>query len=926
MGEAVAANGPAPDVVGREAERARIDAFVGGVPQGPGALIISGAAGIGKTTLWRYAVWRARRAGFHVSVARPAEEEMPLALGSLVDLFEDEADGGMGLLAEPDPIARGRSVLAALRRRAEAAPVVLAVDDLQWIDSASAHALRHALRRIEGAPVAVVATVRAGPNPTDPLALARVIDPGRFVTSDVGPLSMEELRGVLGTTVSAISRPVLRRICEVSGGNPLYAIELARGLSGAGRSSSPPGRKMPLPESLQAAIVGRLEAVPDQLTSILQAISAMGSTSVADLRAFFADVDVDPLLAAANRAGLLQMEEDLQVRFAHPLLASAVYDRMSPLVRRSLHARLAERSNDPDVRARHVALSTDEPDASLATLLEDAAGRAGRRGAPDVAAELAGHSVTLTPRDDAEGIRRRTLSEIRYRAAAGEVSRALAVADGLIGRLPPGPGRAEALVQRAQLEDEDLETGEALLLRALDDAGPDRMLRGQVLDQLGWLRGVFRGDLRTGIAYAREALAVADEMGDRDFQMSAAAGLSNMETIAGTPRPDLMARAVALEDEIGRPLLWSGPRVLLAEQLLWAGDLAGARELLEQADAHAVRVGNERWRPYGLYDLAAVECAAGNLAMAERLVGQAMELARDSEDAHVESWIFYRLALIAAWLGRAADARAAAERRLEEATRRGERTGIVRVRSVLGLLALSEGAADTAAGELGEAARLLDEMGIGNPGVIPALPDAVEALAGSGDVSSAEVLLARLEAQAEALGNPLARALAERAGGVLLLARGQVEGACGAFESAAAEFDRLGFRPEAMRAVLGLGRALLRRGHRTAAAEALADARRRCAEIGAVLWETRVVEELERAAPGRSSGQLTPAERRVAALVADGMKNRQIGQALFMSVATVEAHLTRIYRKLDIGSRSELTRMVAEGRVGVAADGTAGSP
>jgi hypothetical protein len=120
------------------------------------------------------------------------------------------------------------------------------------------------------------------------------------------------------------------------------------------------------------------------------------------------------------------------------------------------------------------------------------------------------------------------------------MGRALALADGLVDGLPPRPALAEALVRRAQLEDEDVEAGEALLVRALEDAGGDELLRGRVLDQLGWLRGVFRGDLSAGIACARQALAVAESLGDREFEMSAAAGLSNMETLAGTPRPDLI--------------------------------------------------------------------------------------------------------------------------------------------------------------------------------------------------------------------------------------------------------------------------------------------------------------------------------------------------------------------------------------------------
>jgi DNA-binding NarL/FixJ family response regulator len=499
------------------------------------------------------------------------------------------------------------------------------------------------------------------------------------------------------------------------------------------------------------------------------------------------------------------------------------------------------------------------------------------------------------------------------------MGRALALADGLVAGRPPGPARAEALVQRAQLEDEDVEAGEALLVRALEDAGGDELLRGRVLDQLGWLRGVFRGDLSAGIACAREALAVAESLGDREFEMSAAAGLSNMETLAGTPRPDLMARAVEIEGEMGRPAVWVGPRVLLAEQLLWAGDLPGARALLEVAEAEAARSSNERWGPYGLYDLAAVESAAGNLAEADALLGRAIEAARDSEDAHVESWIFYRLALVATWLGRAEDAREAAGRRLDVAGRRGGRPGIARARSVLGLLALSEGDAGAAARELAEAARLLAEMGFAHPGAVPALPDGIEALALAGEVEAAGALLGRLEREAGAVGSAWSLAAAERSRGVVALAGGAAEAAAALLESGAAGFRRLGFLPDAARAELLLGRALLRAGRRTAAAEALSTSLERFSAMGAVLWEARAAEELERVPPGRVAGELTPTEKRVAGLVAKGLKNREIAETLFLSVATVEAHLTRIYRKLDIRSRSELARLVAEGAVPVSA-------
>ena len=202
----------------------------------------------------------------------------------------------------------------------------------------------------------------------------------------------------------------------------------------------------------------------------------------------------------------------------------------------------------------------------------------------------------------------------------------------------------------------------------------------------------------------------------------------------------------------------------------------------------------------------------------------------------------------------------------------------MRGKSVLGLLALSEGDAAGAAEELVEAARMLEQMGFAHPGALPILPDAIEALAGTGESELAEALRERLERQSAALDSAWARAALARSRGTLLIARGDPEAAVAPLEESASTFDRLGYRPAAARAVLALGRAQARSGHRTLAADTLADARNRFAEIGAAHWEARTVEELERAAPGRAAGVLTPAEARIAALVARGLKNREMAR------------------------------------------------
>jgi DNA-binding CsgD family transcriptional regulator len=900
--------GAGPDVVAREAEQRRIAGFIAALPTGARALALIGEPGIGKTALWRHAVEQCRLAGHRVLGARPAEEEMSLALGVLLDLFEAEELDAAALQTDESPLVRGRMVLAALRRLAEHRPVVIAIDDLQWIDSASARVLRFALRRLDAEPVGLLATVRTGAR--EPLGPRASLPPGRHEALELGPLDLEPLRRVLAMAIESISRPALRRIHATSGGNPLFAIELARALESSARMGRAPTR---LPGSLQAAIAGRLEQVPDELWPLLEAVSGHEPTTVAELRAVVDASDVDERLAAAERCDMLVVDDDLRVRFSHPMIASEVYARLPTVARRSLHARLAALAGDPDQRARHLALSTDAPDAEIAEALEQAAGRAASRGAPDVAAEYARHARRLTPSQDTASARRRALAEIESLAAAGEVSQALAVANDLVAALPQGQVRAQLLLDLADLQDDDAATSVAFLEQALDEAEGDDRLRGLALSQLANHRVILTGTIDESIAYARDALAIAERTGDAELEASTTADLAYYEALAGRSR----STAAPGEDVAPSTVSSQTARTLLAKQLLWAGNLAAAQELYSSALTDLVSSGNEFQRPYRLNDLALVELAAGRLNAAAQLVHEGLEAAGDAEDAYAKRLLLYPLALVRVWQGHPEAGREAAERLLAESTSQGNRPGVARARSVLGVLALSEERADAAADELAAAAHLLDDMGIGHPAaVVAALPDAVEALASAGRNAEAGVLLERLECQARAVDVAWPHAALDRCRGVVLLAGGEPEAAAPLLVRAAAAFERLGCGPEAARAVLAHGRAVMRAGQRTRAAEALSDARRRFAAMGAPLWEAQAVRDLERVAPGRSTGELTPNELAIAELVAQGRRNRDISGILFMSVPTVEAHLTRLYRKLGIRSRSELARLVAEGTFG----------
>jgi DNA-binding CsgD family transcriptional regulator len=604
---------------------------------------------------------------------------------------------------------------------------------------------------------------------------------------------------------------------------------------------------------------------------------------------------------------LLVVEDDA-VRFAHPLLASVVYGRMGPLERRRLHAGLAADAVDPDVHARHLALSADEPDAATAARLEEAAGRARSRGAVDIAAEFGRHSVRLTPDAGTEDRYRRALAQVADLAQAGDVGRAIEVSSRLIEELPPGPARAEALVQHSDLETDHPELVIASLERALEEAGGDGPLRRKVLQELGLSRFLCLGDLRGALVDVREAVTLVVQPGDARQSALTEACLAHLEAIAGRPNPEVMARTVALEDELAAPRLAWRPRVLLAKQRRWAGELEAARTLRAGGDSST-----ENQRPYRLYDLALIECSAGDFAAADELVKQGLEAARDAGDGFGERAFWYPLGVLQAWLGRAEAARETARRLLDRAEPLGDRLDVVASRRILGLAALAEGDYESAVQELGEGARLLREIGIGNPGFYPVLPDAVEALARTGDLTGAVELLEHLESQARSVGSAWAATVAERSHGLVLLSCGETERAASLLERAAASFDELGHRPDAARALLALGQARWRGGRRTLATEALEDAREQFAGMGAALWEQRASEELARVSTHRGTDELTPVERRVAALVVSGRKNREVAQELFLSIATVEAHLTRIYRKLEIRSRSELARALDEG-------------
>jgi DNA-binding CsgD family transcriptional regulator len=908
------------ELVGRENELVRLDGFVRDLSVGAAGVVISGDAGIGKTALWRAAVDLAEAAGLRVLATRCAEAEMPLALGAVGDLLETALAEVADELAEPqrralaivlgleappdeapDPSALPRAFLACLRTLARRSPVVVAIDDVQWLDAPSQRILAFAARRLGDAPVGILVTQRGDLG--DPLDLGHALAEG-VAEIRVGPLSVGALHHLIRTRLGLrIPRPTIARVHQASGGNPMFALEFAQ----VAASSAGP---LPLPSSLEELVRDRVAGLPLTVLPLLEAVAAAERPTTAVLARAVEEGDL--ALDEAIAAGAVALGPDGIVRFTHPLLASAVYDAIPPARRAAVHTRLANASSDIEERARHLALATREPDVEVARLLDGAAAHARARGAPDAAAELAEQAVRLTPPSDCEARENRMLAAAEF-LIEFDVAASTRVLDELLGAGVSGPLRAQALLLRWAVEP-DAEPAGRFAREALEHAEGDRGLRARALLVLS-RHAVNLDDPATSVSLAHRGLVEAEHVHDPGLLAEALAATALRSAAAGHPEPAFADRALALAAE-HRSLGGSFKFVthVVALERMLGGNLPDARTLLEESLDAAVRGGWERDSWATLTVLIRLELEAGNWEAAERYYQAAAELV-DANSRWEEGSTAALAGLIASLRGRVADAR----RLSSEAIRHGESLHfpslVTTGRAVLGFLELSLGEPAEAWRTFSEPPAVLERrfptFGFHEP-----MPNAVEALVALGRLDDAEALLTRFDARWPDHGWAMPARLRCRA--LLLLARRELEAAVAAAEEAVVASEVLGLPLERGRALLAAGEALRRLGQRRRAGDKLDAAKQGFVELGAPLWVGRAERELSRARPRpRRDGELTSAERGVAALVAAGRTNREVAAELFTTVGTVEVHLTRIYRKLGLRSRTELARQVAEGTLDI---------
>ncbi len=923
---------PADLVVARDDELDSARRFLRGVGQGPGALLLEGEPGVGKTTIWEAALAEPDDS-LQVLSARPAEAEMELSFAALGDLLGGLAQDVREELPEPQRRALdvallfepggGRpperravalGLLGALRALARRDRLLIAIDDVQWLDPPTATALTFALRRLRDEPIRLLLTQRLEPDV--PVALSLDRPPPDLVVErvEVGPLSLAALQRLLRERTGALfTRPTLRRIHETSGGNPFFALELARAL---GDRSPDPGEPLPVPDGLRGLLRRRLRGLPESTTDLLLAAALLGQPTVVQLEAVAGNSAAD--LEAAIDAKLLRVEAR-RVRYTHPLLASAVVEAAGQDRLRTSHRRLAEVVEEPEKRVRHLALAADGPDEQIAEALERTAAVVIGRGAPGAAAELSLQARRLTPAGLDKERACRTLDAGTYAWLAGDGARALRLLREAASTAPEGRERARALRRLAQMEAMagDRPAVPGLCATALAQVGDDLRLRGELHAQLAWCLLMMRKDTPEAARNARVAVELADRLGDDALLIDALPAQAQCELLMGTGLPEAqMQRALALRDpaEIRSMQL---PQMHAGLLQLCADRLDEARSSYQEVLDFALVRGDESGVPFPLMRLAHVELLAGNWRLASDHAAAGHEQAVQSEQPTLEAMLLCTRALVAAHLGSIQEARESAERGRSMGAPFGDGIGARIALWAAGLVELSVGNAAEAQPPLEELYQANQSEGIIEPGENRYLGDLIEALIELGRLDEASDRIEELERHASRLRRPAARAVAGRCRGLAAAARGEPEQALAELEAALSLHDEVPLPFERARTLLALGPQQRRARRQRDARASLSEARTVFADLGAALWQQRAEAELEHIG-GRSpsSGALTPSERRVAELVATGLSNREVAAALVVTERTVESHLSHVYRKLSLRSRAELAHRystVAEG-------------
>ncbi|MBV9416371.1 MAG: AAA family ATPase, partial [Solirubrobacterales bacterium] len=843
-------------VVGRDAELDFVQGFLDEVGGGPVALVLSGEPGIGKTILWKVGVEEARRRFGRVLSCRAVEAETVLSFAGLSELLGDalvEAATSLIsprrtalevalLLAEPggappDPLAIALAVHDLLVVLAERGPVLIALDDAQWLDPTSAGILEVALKRLREEPVGVLVTVRSTKGAPVPLGLERALPEGRLTSLPVGPLSLGALHRLLRERLGLeLTRSELARLQEVSGGNPYFALELGRELVRT-QSRLAAGHGVRVPESLRELLGDRLGQLPEDLADVLLEVAALARPTVELVAAAHGDLErVRNAISVAAEDEIVELD-DSRVRFAHPLLGSICYERAPVWKRRAVHRALATVVTDVEERARHLALAADGADAVVGFELDRAAEQAAARGATASAAELSELAAQMTV-DDPELARKRRIRAARFYRLAGDPERARAMLEQVLCELPAGAERADVIFELAAARLGDAPAQIALFEQALVDVEHDDARSAWLLAFWAWAR-LLEADNVGALADARAALEKAERVGDPRLVTIVIARLGQVEMWAGEVTPGLLERGAELEVRQGLALdHLTSPRFWLARLRIREGQLEEARAMLGELDAVAAARGDEWTHVQIRWYRSVVEWFAGHMRLALELANEAFEEGEQTRFPDNLGWGARIKGLIETDLGLVEQARTSVSEGLAESKARKSEVFRVLCVGVLGRLELALGDLHAAGRSLSDLPGQLLRSGLRDP-TLPIWPDAIETLIALGQLGEARIYLEAYEEGSRRFTSAWADASARRCRGLLCAAVGDPGAAIAAFDGALAALEETPFVFERARTLLCLGAVRRQRLQKKAARVALEQALAIFEELGARLWAVK---------------------------------------------------------------------------------------
>ncbi len=915
-------------VVGRETELRRVAGLLAGARlRRGGALLVTGEAGVGKSTLLDEVAAMSAGALVLRMVGTPAEQDVPYAAlglvlgdvtGELAALPAPQARALAVALAlrdgDPPPaFAVGAATLAVLTHRAERAPLVVLLDDAHLLDQPSARALAFAARRLGADPVLVVAAQRTGEGgPLAEAGLPELLVDG-LDAAQVGSL-MAEL-GLPATPEAAA------RARAVTAGNPLAVTELVRRPDALARLAL--DDPIPLSGRLVDVFAERARDLgPD--VQVVVALSALAGGSAALVVAASVALGVGgPALERAERAGLVDLDGD-RLSPRHPLVGSAVYSSLPPEQRRRLHAAVADAlpPGRTDERVRHLAAAAAGPDEDLAAALEEVAAAAARRGAPAVAAAGLERAAGITPVASRRADRLFAAAEAAW--AAGDASWATRLCDEVV-RDSPGPAppwRAAALAGSIAARAGSLDSARRGLLGAADPAmSQDPEAASRIVAEVVSL-AFYLVDAEAGAAAARHAAGLLTRALSGAARGRCLMTIGMAAVLAGHSGEDELGaalRQLRAPRQVGaggptRDLHDDEDAVWALVTMLWLRGSEAAdeltREIEERRAAWAVGA-----LPRLLFLLARAGATRDQWGPARSAYAESTELAQELGQVTEEAMSLAGLAWLEARSGAADECVRHAGRALELAVPRSNVFAQVWAGFALGESALAAGAVEEAAEHFADLDALLGRTGFADIDMHPG-PELAECLVLAGRGEEAAVVVEEYAARALAKGRPWALARAARAQALLV----EPAGIDAAFGEAARQHALTADVFEAARSRLLHGQRLRRARRRADAREPLRDALEAFERLGAVPWADRAAEELDATGATvvrrgtRALDALSPRERQIVTLVTEGLTTRETALRLFLSPKTVEYHLRNVYARLGISSRPELTALVQRER------------